>query len=145
MALAHNIYPEHSLVYVLAEGAVAVDEFAPYFFAIAEQDERFVLGMDTLLDGRRTELPPYNPDETSDFQDFADRVKTKYSEAPARKHATVVADNGTFGVTRQRSVFMNEVDNIELGIFHDIETALEWLGVPIALANGLVATTTLQA
>lgn len=144
MPIAHNIYPEHSLVYVLAEGAVTVEEFAPYLFAIADQDERFVLGMDTLVDGRRSELPPYNPDETSDFQQFADRVKTKHSDAPLRKHATVVADSGTFGVTRQRSVFMNEVDNIELGIFHDIETALEWLGVPIALANGLSAPTSLE-
>ncbi len=144
MALAHNIYPEHSLVYVLVDGPVPVDEFAPYFFAIADQDERFVLGMDTLLDGRRSELPPYNPAETSEFQEFADKIKKEHFGSPARKHATVVANSGTFGVTRQRSVFMNEVDNIEMGIFYDIETALEWLGVPIALANGLSAPISLK-
>ena len=127
MTISHNIYPEHSLVYVKFDGSSEIAEFGAYALSIASEDSRFVKGMNTLLDARLANLPPPEPNEHDNFQSFVNKVKERTDQSPPRKLATVVADISTFGVSRQRSVYISEVDGLESRIFFDMGDALTWL------------------
>ena len=127
MSFRHNIYPELNLVYIQATGENTVDEFSRYALAIPNIDERYVVGMNTLLDCRNAEVPAKDPLEENKFHQFADKITSEEDGFVSKRRQAIVAPTAiAFGVTRMRTVALAD-SQIDYGVFRTMEEAQAWL------------------
>jgi len=129
MSLRYNILPEHRLVYIRLAGQDSFDDLSSRLLAIPRQDDRFKMGMNTILDGSDA-IPVDQPmAEKPEYSAFVDKVTDTEEYPEQRKLAIITGDKLSFGLARMRGAPL-QGSLLEPGVFNSLRDALQWLKLP---------------
>ena len=118
--------------------------FTEYLLAIPEQDPRYILGMNTLLDCRlATDPAKTTPRDDTEYRLVLDQIAKSRRATQRRKLAVVVADLVSFGLSRMRAAPLLD-SLLEFGVYQSVPEALLWLGLPVELEKDLIVDDLIQ-
>jgi hypothetical protein len=136
MDIAHQVLPEHKLVYVVVRGKNTITDIMQYILDLPHSDGQFIESADYLIDTRHAEASGETTvAERQRLKLFVDALEPATGQAI--KTATVLPSGALeYGLSRMYGAEM-ERSAVEYQLFDDFEKAIAWLGRPQSLVNEL--------
>ena len=132
MPITFRIRPEYNLVIIVHVGTIPDDRFLAFYKSLFESDQ-YDLSMNLLVDLRQADSASRSSKVLLQFAEF---VRTKFSDITARPKVAVVApDDISFGLASMYEIFAVFV-SWDFVVFRAMDAALAWLGLPEDLING---------
>jgi len=126
MPITFHLRPEEKLVISVHTGTTTDDEFIASYKSLYEND-LFDRSMNRLMDLRQADTPQISSDT---LRQFAELLRGQFTETAANPKVAVVATREFFFDLARMYEFITDAVPLDIAVFHSVESALAWFGLP---------------